>query len=75
MLIRQRGTFADEFLLRVVFPYLYSTGVGRRLARGGIWNHEIRLGQSAAQPARRRRGALRRLTSALSTTTVEASAQ
>ena len=43
MLIRQRSTFADDFLLQVCFPYLQTANARRLLAFTHLWSREIRL--------------------------------
>jgi len=50
MLIRQRSTFADEFLLQVLFPCLHSTHSRRLLVLARFWNREICLRPSAEVP-------------------------
>lgn len=43
MTIRQRQTPLDGVLLKVVFPLLHESRLGRRLYRLGIWHHPVPL--------------------------------
>ncbi len=52
MLIRQRSTFADDFLLRVVFPYLEEHNVLCLLRLARLWNREVRSAASFEAAAR-----------------------
>jgi hypothetical protein len=52
MLIRQRSTFADDFLLRMVFPYLHDIGATRLTRLACFWNPEVGSVPAPATPLR-----------------------
>jgi hypothetical protein len=64
MLIRQRATFADDFLLQVVFPYLHENQATHLMRLAHFWNDDAGPGPrptSSQRPAGRLYYALRRL--------------
>lgn len=42
MTIKQRGTPLDAILLKVIFPFLYRSGLRKQLPRWQLWHREIR---------------------------------
>lgn len=41
MVIRQRTTRFDDFLLKVAFPVLHSAGLGKLLPKLDIWHESV----------------------------------
>ncbi len=41
MAIKQRETTLDSILLKVVYPLLFSSSLGRRLLRRQLWHQDI----------------------------------
>ncbi len=41
MAIRQRETSLDDILLKVVYPLLFNSGLGRQLLRWQVWHQDV----------------------------------
>ncbi|GEM_PF-6173689 len=41
MTIKQRGTPLDTILLKVVYPFLYHSGLRKQLPRWQLWHREV----------------------------------
>lgn len=76
MIFRQRPTFADEFLLQTIFPFLDSHGAKYPMKLARYWNAEVQPSQAtptvptSAHPLTRVRHAWRKVAEVLATATI-----
>jgi len=49
MIIKQRGTPLDAILLKVIFPFLFRSGLRKQLPRWQLWHREVRPKPAASQ--------------------------
>ena len=76
MLIRQRCTIADDFLLQVVFPYVRHTRAEGLIRLARLWNsvESPARAQSPVAEQGRMRGIWKKLAGVVSASTARASA-
>lgn len=49
MILKQHGTPLDAILLKVIFPFLFRSGLRKQLPRWQLWHREIRPKPAASQ--------------------------